>query len=314
MADEPKSEELEIHRLSRNRNSVPIKNLRKVKYPRLTSIVRLWPGPQALLGKEIFWQEKRDGSNVGVWMGKGNWYHVRSRAKNAAKPDLRSDYMKTDEAPKIKEMILDLREKYNDQVVVFGELLRKGKSPTRVEFHEKEEFIVFDIWSSKTGGFLPYILVHQHCYNWDIPVVDLYATSRHITLKGLFKFRDRMLRVAKGKGREGVVGKTYIKNKGAWFFKERLDTPKLDKIPRIVEDGIPQLPQLPEAEILGALDKAFADLDRKEFMDKAKAMPLFAKYVSNECEKHMCSNNEKLFKYYQQKCEDLWLEESGQPA
>jgi len=278
--------------------------MKKIRYPELNPIIRMYPNPEILLGHEIFWQEKRDGSNIGVRIDKRNRIWLRSRNQSNASKDFYKYYRDTEEAMKLRQFLLDMRNEWNQECVVFGELLVKGKSPTRTELHEKNEFIVFDIWSGKANGFLPYMLVHQYCYQYKLPIVELYGTSQHKTLKSMLKFRDKMLKIAKESKREGVVGKTFEKNVKFKYFKEKLDLPKLEKKPRHIENGKPQLPQLPESEILGALNKVLVDLGKSKFKETKNAMPLFAKYVSLECKKHNCVNQKKLYPIYQKLLED----------
>jgi len=282
-----------------------MKDIKKVRYPELNPIIRMHPNPEILLGHEIFWQEKRDGSCIGCCLGENDELKLRSRNMDTASEDFHKLFNSTAEAEKVKELLTDLRDKWNAESVVFGELLTKGRSPTKTELHEKNEFIVFDIWSVKGEGFIPYMLVHQYCYQYKLPIVELYGTSRHITIESVLAFRDRMLEIAKEKKREGVVGKTFEKNAEFKYFKEKLDLPKLEKLPRLIEEGVIQLPQLPESEILGALDKALVDLGIEKFKDTKTAMPLFAQYVSNECKKHNCVNNLKLFGYWKNKTEEM---------
>ena len=276
----------------------------KIGYPSLNQIIMMYPNPEILLGHIIYWQEKRDGSNMGVYLtGKGD-LALRSRNRDRASKSFHRIFLETEKAENVKELLISMRDVWNDECVIFGELLTKGKSPTRTELHEKHEFVVFDIWSSKAGGLLNYMLVHQHCYLYGLPIVELYGTSRHITLDSLLEFRDIMLETAKKNGREGVVGKTYKKGTMYQYFKEKLDTPKLEKLPSHIEDGKPIFPPLPVSEILGALDKALVDLGLTDFKDVSKAMPLFAKYVGIECGKHNCRKPKgNLFSYYKVKRE-----------
>jgi hypothetical protein len=283
-------------------------DIAKIRYPELNPIMRLYPNPEIVLGYEIFWQEKRDGSNIGVWLDENNDIKLRSKNMDNASDDFYKIFNSTEEASKIKELLLDLKTQWSAESVIFGELLIKGKSPTKTELHNKNEFIVFDIWSKKGNGFLPYMLVHQYCYQYKLPIVELYGTSQHTTIESLYAFRDRMLEIAKTKGREGTVGKTFRKNASYLYFKEKLDLPKIEKLPRLIEEGKIILPQLADSEILGALDKVLVDLGFEKFKDTKLAMPLFAQYVADECRKHNCANNIKLFPIWKTKVEEL---ESG---
>lgn len=281
-------------------------NINEIRYPDLDAIIMIYPNPRILLGHEIIWQEKRDGSNIGAYLTDDDMLLLRSRNMDVASMSFHNAFNETDEAEKVKELLIMQRDEYHDDCVVFGEMLTMGKSPTRTEFHEKHEFAVFDIWSSRIGGFIPYTLLHQHCYHFDIPIVELYGTSSHVTIESLLAFRDTMLEKAKVNGREGVVGKIYDKNTMFKYFKEKQDTPKLEKLPRVIDDGAAVLPPLPESEIWGALDKVLVDIGAERFKDISIAMPLFARYVSIECKKHICVRpKENLFKFYKQKLEDM---------
>ena len=137
-------------------------------------------------------------------------------------------------------------------------------------------------------------------YHYSLPVVECWALTRHVNLESLMAYRDEMLILAKEKGREGVVLKNYHSQ---IFAKEKLDIPI---IPRVkIEDGQSINPRLPDSEVMGAIAKARADLG-ESFIDKRIAMPLIARYVSEEQEKHLCSKPMKnLFSYYQQYLEGL---------
>jgi hypothetical protein len=278
------------------------RKISKIRYPELETIFHQYPNPEILLGKEIIWQEKRDGSNAGIWLPRKN-LKIRSRNMDIGSKDMHNAFIRTGLAENAKELINDMISQWNHkEVVLFGELLQKGKSPTRLEFHEKDEFVMFDIWAD--GKFLPYTLVHQYCYQYKIPFVEIYGTSRHTTMESLYQFRDQMLETAKKKVREGVVGKIYEGDK-IQFFKEKLDLPKIDKLPRKIDDGKPQLPELPESEIFGALEKVRVDIGEKKFKRTEEAMPLFAKYIKIECEKHNCRCTAKLFPIYKKRIEEI---------
>ena len=280
--------------------------IKKIRYSELNPIMAMYPNPHILLGHKIYWQEKRDGSNIGAYLNEEDDINLRSRNMDIASEDFHTIFLETKEAENVKELLISMRDEWNDECVIFGELLVKGKSPTRTELHDKHEFIIFDVWSTKIGDLIPYTLVYQHCYHFGLPIVDLYGTSRHMTLESLLAFRDKILEIAKEKGREGTVGKTFEKNAKYKYFKEKLDLPKFKKKPRHIEGGKPIPPPLPESEILGALDKALVDLGMSEFKNVKKAMPLFAEYVGAECRKHNCCRGDGLlFQYYRAKVEDL---------
>jgi hypothetical protein len=290
-------------------------DISKTKYPELDRAVLLRPGPQIVLGHEIYWTVKEDGSNIGCYLNDEGEVHFRSRNMDQASPQFYSYLGSTDEFPAIKELLEDAAH-WKDEYVIFGELLVKGKSPTKTEIHEKTRFVVFDIWSSRYQRFMNYTKVHQECYHVDLPVVDLLGTCHANTLDSLWSFRDEMLDICKDLGKEGAVAKIWDDSfnagdavslkRGICYFKEKLDTPKIEKKPRKVDDGKPQLPELPESEILGAIEKVRVDIG-EEFSNVRIAMPMIADYVKEECRKHHCvlGKGQSLFRYYQLRLQEL---------
>jgi hypothetical protein len=277
----------------------------KVKYPDLDRISQLHPNPHILLGKEVVWTLKYDGSNFGVYLdADGNW-HARSRNMDVASDQFHNYFKMTPQFVNVIELLKDA-ENWNDAYMVFGELLIKGKSPTKIETHDDHSFIVFDIWSAKLGGFFHYTKVFQECYHHKIPIVDLLGTTRLNDLESLMQFRDQMLKKTVELHREGTVGK-YVNGADWIYFKEKNDTPKYEKVPRAEdpENARILLPSLPDSEVFGSVEKVYADLGN-DFFDVGKAMPRVAEYVKIECKKHNCSAPErKLFSYYQDRVEEI---------
>ena len=278
------------------------------RYPELSSLVHLLPGPQVMLGHPIHWTEKRDGSNLRIaWLdGK---LAIGTRNQEEASEQFQEYFKGTLQAAGVEQFLREhsgeppsAAADFRFDPVVFGELLIKGRSPARVEIHDKNEFVVFDIWDSLNNRFLPYTVVYQHCYHFDLPCVECWAYTQHTNLDTLFALRDDMLVKAKEMGREGVVLKAFDGDQYL-YAKEKLDIPIIPRIER--EVGHLQLPCLPDSEVLGAINKAHADLG-DAFTDKAQAMPLIARYVVIEQEKHMCSKPVRsLFAYYQMYLEGL---------
>jgi hypothetical protein len=290
-------------------------NIDKISYPHLNRLLLLNPGPQIALGKDIYWTIKEDGSNIGVYAGNDGDVHYRSRNMAQASDQFYGYMNSTDEYASLCELLTDSFSQWNDEIVIFGELLTKGKSPTRVEIHEKTRFIVFDIWSTRQRGWLNYTQVHQHCYHYDLPIVELIGTCRCTDMDSLIAFKDQMLEVCKERGKEGTVAKVWDSSlntgigsgvgSGILYFKEKLDTPKIEKLPRVVQDGEISLPALPDSEVYGAVEKVRAELG-EEFRDIRKAMPLIAQYVGEEMKKHLCTSPErKLFVYYQERLAEV---------
>lgn len=279
--------------------------LSRVKYPHLDHLDRLEPGPQILLGNEVFWTLKEDGSNCGIGIVDGN-IEIRSRNCDRAQADMYAQIMQSEQWDGIVEL-LNSAEQWHDQYVLFGELCQKGKSPTRVKTHEFTHFLPFELWSEKEQSFVSYTRLHQECHHANLPCIELLGTSRVSSLEDLYAFRDQMLEICKERGEEGTVGKTFIE-KRAVYFKSKLDTPKLDKIPRLDQRDKIMLPPLPDSEIMGAIEKARVDLGEVAFKDIKQAMPLIAQYVAVEGKHHLCSTPRNLFHYYELRLKDLNLE------
>ncbi|MCK9369939.1 hypothetical protein M0R04_08550 [Candidatus Dojkabacteria bacterium] len=274
-------------------------------YPEMERIIKIYPNPQILLGEEICWTEKRDGSQLRIALVDSE-VKISTRHQDEASEQFVKYFYQTKYANNIIELLKDSKglcenpvANFNTGAVLFGELLSKGKSPARFETHEDYSFVLFDIWSKSESRFLSYNGAYAMAYHYEVPFVDCWALSRHTTLESLFSYRDEMLNLASGKGREGVVLKCYAKQ---IFAKEKLDTPKIERVK--IEEGNPQLPVLADSEVFGAIAKAHADLG-EDFNDKTKAMPLIAQYVGEEQKKHLSSRPSKsLFAYYQEYLEE----------
>lgn len=276
------------------------------KYPELNRIALLYPSPQVMLGEEIYWTEKRDGSQLRIALVNGEM-QIATHHQDVASAQFVEYFKQTEQAKAVGELLRDSNglcsnpaANFDIGAVIFGELLSKGKSPARFEHHDNYKFIIFDIWARKDGRFLPYDGIYSYAYHYSLPVVECWAITRHVELESLYAYRDEMLALAKEKGREGVVLKNYHSQV---FAKEKLDIPI---IPRAkIEEGQPRNPFLPNSEVLGAIAKAHADLG-EGFLDKRIAMPLIARYVAEEQGKHQCSKPaQNLFSYYQKYLEEL---------
>ena len=256
-------------------------------YPSLNKIRLVYKKELSLLNHTIYWQEKRDGSNIGAYVLPKYPSHllIRSRNKMIASEDFQYIFHSLPESCNVAKLLYT-----HSDYIIFGELLIKGRSPTKTEYHIKNKFVIFDIWTPQ--GFLPPLSMYFTCYYYHLPTVKLYGTSRHKTIESLYDTRNQMLKIAKKNNREGVVGKT---NYGP-VFTEKLDIVK-SRHPKSQKDSL--LP-LPESEILGALDKVKVDIGLEQIKDVSVAMPLFAKYVAIECKKHKCRKPKNIFKYYEE--------------
>lgn len=284
--------------------------IEEITYPHFGPIAGLYPNPGILLGHDIYWTLKEDGSNIGCYLDADDNLQIRSRNQKVASPLFFKIFESTGYIAGITEALLHARD-YGNEYMIFGELMTKGKSPTRIEYHTENKYTIFDIFSMKinepeVGGFLPYSRVHQEAHHMNVPVVELMRLSNVNNLESLYSIRDELLAECEERKKEGVVGKVYKKIgvDDYCFVKEKLDSVKFDKVKTDDEPYKVVLPDLPSSEIYGAIEKARADLG-DEFRMIQKAMPLIAKYVGEECRKHHCGNVKNLIGYYKQRLEDL---------
>ena len=136
-------------------------------YPEIPSIANLHPGPQVLLGRPIHWTEKRDGSNLRLAWRDGA-LRIGSRHLVEASEQFQAAFRACPQADALVEFLREhsgestasFAADFRFDPVVYIELLVKGKSPTRIEVHERNEFVVFDIRDCKADRFLPYVAVY----------------------------------------------------------------------------------------------------------------------------------------------------------
>ena len=288
-----------------------------ITYPDLNSFSRWLPRPnedgtmyvpeisieERLFNKKIFWEAKRDGSNVGVWLDAAGTPQVRTRNRVYAQEGIRERVLKLPYAKGIVEF-LKLCYACNIEVVIFGEWLPKGRSSARFEMHEQDEFQAFDIWNESEKRWFDWFEKRNICDKYGIPHVQIIDISEVSTLDELIYHRDRLVDFCKQCGdREGVVGKVYVPGtKFVNFFKEKV--PDKPVVKKDKKDDDPR-PELPDSEIYGAVDKAYMDMPPEQFHDPKYAMPLIVKLIEHECEKHGCKCTKRATLYYKQKIEDL---------
>jgi len=306
------------------------------EYPHIPLLLSVKPNIRILLGQELFWTEKKDGSCMGIWLeelkwkkkiditkftgkkGANNWLigdkvfalHISSRYKTDAKSDLDSRVRGTEEFSRILNLLHE-----HPQFVIYVEACKKGRSVTGAEVYKRNCLFVFDIYDKSAEKFLHYVNVYQHCFHWKIPVVKLWAKTSHSSVKDLLKWKNHALKHCKAVHLEGVVIKaykipksisSYFQNykRGLLQAKVKLDVPEPKK--RKIARGQPVYPPIPDNEILGAIDKAWQELGTKKFRDVPTAMPLIARYVGEECKKHLYSSpKKKLIAYYNEYLERL---------
>lgn len=272
------------------------------EYPHISLLHGMRPNKRILLGKHIFWTEKEDGECVAIWMNKNKYkprsrrfVQISSRKMLDAAPDIKSKVEATEEFPKIKELLKD-----NPLYVVYVEECRKGLSVTRIKKYEKTQLFVIDIFDIGTQEFLHYVPMYQCAYHYGLPVVKLWAETRHKTIKDLMAYANHALEYCNAIKQEGVVLKIYGEKEygehGLLMAKVKLDVPERKKMH--IQEGKPEYPQIPESEIYGAISRVEAD---HGLTGEAKHdMPLVAQYVGEECKKHLYISRGNLFGYYQE--------------
>lgn len=285
------------------------------KYPHIPLLLTMRPTLRILLGQRLFWTEKKDGECVAIWENirvykKEKFVQISSRNLIDAKSDIVSRVQASEDYPKVLKLLEE-----NPQFVIYVELCKKGRSVTGIELYDRNYLYVFDIFDKSSGKFLPYVNVHQHCFHHKIPVVALWAETRHRSVKDLLKWKNYALRHCEAVKLEGMVIKAYkIPKSVSEYYKEfkkgliqakvKLDIP--EPTVRKIGRGEPILPPIPDNEIFGAIDKAWQDLGTDDFNDISKAMPLIAQYVGKECKRHLYSKPKtKLFHLYQEYLERM---------
>jgi hypothetical protein len=258
---------------------------------------------ERLFHRQIIWEAKRDGSNIGVWMDAGGTVQVRTRNQVYAQENIRVRVLAVPHANGIIQALKDFAV-CNIDVVFFGEWLAKGKSSARFELHEKDEFQVFDIWNDCEHRWFNFYEKTEICRKYKIERVQLIEVSEIWALDELISVRDRLVKFCSECGnREGVVGKVYLPGGYVNFFKEKVEEKPVIKKDVTKEEDL--RPELPDSEIYGAIDKVYMDMPREQFHDPKYAMPKIAELIKVECEKHGCKCTKRATLYYKQKIEDL---------
>jgi hypothetical protein len=254
--------------------------------------------PQRILDKWLSFEEKRDGSCLTFWLDDDDeTIHISSRNMAQASNDLANPAKATEDYPRIVEFLRDGRSRY----ILYAELIPKGKGPTRIEGeHGKAQLVVFDIWDIGIENYLGYVQLYQQCCHYNMPVVERWGYANFISLKSYDVFRDEVLRLAKELHREGTVikyvnqspiGDRYI------YWKEKIDIPPRPKLTHN-DNATPDLPLLPETEVLGELSKLQADFGIEWMRDKSKCMPELAKRVSQAAKENLCRPRSDIFRLY----------------
>lgn len=187
------------------------------RYLELERVKRLEEEGRELLGEFIYVFEKRDGENLSLWIEGTDTEvmapHVSSHNMVNADPNIVSRFQATSEWEKAIELLQTEYMNFNRHYILYGELVNKGKGPTRIEpSHKYAHWYLFDIYDIDTQHYLPYPLVHQLAYHYRLPCIDVFETWTPWKIEDLDPKIKEWKAWAKKHRREGVVGKVY-KNK-----------------------------------------------------------------------------------------------------
>jgi hypothetical protein len=261
------------------------------KYYDLEPIRRLRNEGRELIGKTITLTEKRDGENVSVWLDQNSKVCISSHKEIQASDGIISRLKATREYAKAT-LLLTSELNYHKEYVLYGELL-KEVGPTRIEHKRKKiQWILFDVWSCEEKRYLSYTQLYQLAYHYKIPVVRAIDFFMPTSIEALNEKICLMLKWCKRHRREGIVGKDYDNQV---FFKEKIDLPKLPKIPRQPQI---QFPTMPTEKILRALQHAYDEVGAENWKNVKIAMPIVAKHFGLEAQEHNYSPPRNFYWHY----------------
>jgi hypothetical protein len=248
-------------------------------YLDLEPIRRLRNEGRELLGKTLTLTEKRDGSNISVWLDETEKPHISSHNLCQADESLVADFKRTKEYTKAIDAIHG-EKGFHKEYVLYGELV-KEIGPTKIEpRHKGVCWILFDAWDIAEKRYISYTQLYQLAYHYKIPVVKVVDFFVPCSMEELNAKIASMMKWCKRHRREGIVGKDY---ENQVFFKEKIDLPKLPKIPR---DPQVQLPPMTQEKIIRALQHAFDEVTEANWKDTKIAMPIVAKHFEIEAKEH----------------------------
>lgn len=160
------------------------------EYPHFGRIEQVTPNPSILLGNDIFWTEKMDGSNVGIYLKDGEPVVMD---RNAIIARFSESVKQIPVFDKIVKLLHHLKDNYHTDYVVFCEFMQKGWSPTGLKYYDCDSLVVFDIYNLTAGRFETWNNACLFCGTFDIPVVKLLGFCRCHTLDELYAFRDELI-------------------------------------------------------------------------------------------------------------------------
>ena len=279
-------------------------------YGRLERLRSLPNEGRELLGVKITFTEKRDGENISVFLKEAveqPSVQISSHNLEDASSDIKARLLQTPEWMKIDTLLRTESTQYEKHYILFGELIKVGASPTRIEpAHKRPHWILFDAWDG--SRFLNYSQLYQLGYHYKIPIVKALSIGVFLSLEDLHAEIKKQLLWCRRHHREGIVGKTYGGNQ--IFFKEKIDLPEIPRNIRPVQVN-PVYPPMPQERVLRALQHALDEMiDAKGlstieyaaveagWKDKAVVMPLIVKHLNVEAREHNFAMPKRPFEIY----------------
>ncbi len=255
-----------------------------------------------LFGNPIYWEKKEDGMNVGCYLDENKEMQIRTSEQEHISEDMRERFLKLPYAQNIKNVLETIESETPDKhVIIFGEYILRGKSPKRIGYNGEDSFKAFDIYIEglcTEHPFLKWDSFSNICDVNSIPRVDLIEITTVNSLEELLTVRERLFTLCKENRWEGVVGKVWVTNEFGTFVNLVKEKPIISKIPN-PKNPDNDLPELPDSEITGAIEKVLCN-HGLEFFENAKlAMPQIAIMVKEQCEKHGCKKpGERVYSLY----------------
>ena len=318
------------------------------RYESLEPIKRLLHDGREMVGQTVSITEKRDGENVSLWItsigteaeenrkaglpdplkGTTIAYQIASHNMEEAGDDIKNRLQETPEFKRVLELLANEEFQYGHHWIVYGELIKKGPSPTRIEpSHKISRWVLFDIWDVDNGKWLTYTQVYQFAFHARAPVVKEVGQFIPKTYEELIAKRDEMLKWCRRHKREGIIFKVYDRPEeykclsclyigkktpcercgsekvaplGSQIFaKEKVDIPKREKLEVPKKEEI-LLPEMPPERILRALQHAWDEVGSSEevWKNKAITMPVVVKHLNVEGREHNFAPPRNPFQIY----------------
>lgn len=245
---------------------------------------------QMARGRDVYWEPKRDGSNITILQHKGMLL-VYTRNQLAV------ESVQLEVLELIKPFEEGLRAALGDTFQIYGELIRKGKSPAQFEEHDEPSWLAFDIYDYEAKRFLEVPDKLKIFKKHGIPHISFYINTCNANITDFRQTCNNMIDDAKDAGLEGYVAKWFVKDE-MFMLKCKVeqkyprDKKKKFRAPR------PSVPDLEFSEVMGAIDKVYNDLGPEDFLNKSLSMPAIAAAVKEECRKHSKRNPYSLFPLY----------------